>query len=229
MNLQQFQYDGRTVRVQVDENGKEWFCAMDITAILGYRDGRKSLRDICLEKGVSKRNTLTSGGYQHLTYIDEPNLFRLIMRSSLPKAQAFESWVFEELLPTVRKTGAYGVAKPPTQLEAARQLVAALEKMELMQPKADFYDAVTQSGSELDMHEVVKILNLGFGRNTMFAKLREAKVLMSDNVPYQEYVDAGYFRLVETSFVKPSGKVSVNTKVVVTQKGVDFLRRKFAA
>lgn len=229
MNLQQFQYDGRTVRLQVDENGKEWFCAMDVTEILGYKSGRQTIADICLSKGVCKRDTLTSGGYQQLTYIDEPNLFRLIMRSSLPKAQAFEAWVFEELLPTVRKTGAYGVAKPLTQLEAARQLVAALEKVELMQPKADFYDAVTQSEAELDMHEAVKILNVGFGRNIMFAKLREAGVFMHGNVPYQEYVDAGYFRLVETSFVKPSGKISVGTKTVVTQKGLDFLRRKFAA
>ncbi len=202
---------------------------MDIAEILGYKSGRQTITDICLNKGVCKRYTLTSGGNQLLTYIDEPNLFRLIVRSTLPKAQEFEAWIFEEVIPTVRKTGAYGVAKPLTQLEAARQLVAALEKMELMQPKADFYDAVTQSESELDMHEAVKILNLGFGRNTMFAKLREAKVLMCDNVPYQEYVDAGYFRLVESTFTKPSGKTSVSTKVVVTQKGLDFLRRKFAA
>lgn len=129
-----------------------------------------------------------------------------------------------------------GAKLPTTYAAALRELADTVEekiRLELenaqMAPKADFYDAVTQSESELDMHEAVKILNLGYGRNTMFSKLREAKILMRDNVPYQEYVDAGYFRLVEMPFVKPGGRTTVGTKPVVTQKGLDFLHRKFAA
>ena len=229
MNIQQFTYDGRDVRIQIDENGKEWFCAMDVTSILGYADGRKALQNICKEKGVSKRNTLTKGGNQLLTYIDESNLFRLIVRSTLPKAQEFESFIFEEVLPTIRKTGSYSTrqAIPQTHLETARQLVSALEQIETLQPKANFYDMVTQSDDELDMNDVAKILPLGFGRNTLFDRLRRMGVLMQDNKPYQRYVDAGYFRCVEQTFVDGKGKIRVNVKTVVTQRGMDYIASVF--
>ena len=83
-------------------------CALQILAIaLGYALPRKAIQDHCKAKGVLKRNTLTNGGKQELVFIDEGNLYRLITHSKLPEAEKFESWVFDEVLPSIRKTGSY--------------------------------------------------------------------------------------------------------------------------
>lgn len=89
------------------EEGKTYFCGADIAGALGYSNSRKALADHCKEKGVTKRDTLTKGGKQELTYIDEGNVYRLITHSKLPDAEKFESWVFDEVLPSIRKTGGY--------------------------------------------------------------------------------------------------------------------------
>lgn len=91
----------------IDENGKVLFCGADIAKALGYSNSRKALSDHCKEKGVTKRDTLTKGGIQELTYIDEGNVYRLITHSKLPNAERFESWVFDEVLPKIRRTGSY--------------------------------------------------------------------------------------------------------------------------
>lgn len=96
-----------TIRTDVDEKGKPLFCAADITKALGYVNSSKAISMHCKEKGITKRYTLTSGGKQALTYIDEGNLYRLITHSKLPEAEIFETWVFDEVLPSIRKTGGY--------------------------------------------------------------------------------------------------------------------------
>lgn len=96
-----------TIRMDVDENGKPLFCASDITKALGYANSSKAIAMHCKEKGITKRYTLTNGGKQALTYIDEGNMYRLITHSKLPDAEAFETWVFDEVLPEIRKTGGY--------------------------------------------------------------------------------------------------------------------------
>ena len=96
-----------TIRMDVDENGKPLFCASDITKALGYANSSKAIAMHCKEKGITKRYTLTNGGKQALTYIDEGNMYRLITHSKLPDAEAFETWVFDEVLPEIRRTGGY--------------------------------------------------------------------------------------------------------------------------
>lgn len=128
-------------------------------------------------------------------------------------------------------------AKLPENYAAAlRELADTVEKkmrLEMenaeMVPKAAFFDAVMQSDDEFDMHEVAKILNLGFGRNTLLKKLRDDGILMDDNAPYQKYVDAHYFRLVESTYVNSDGKRHVSTKPVCTQKGIDFILRRYSS
>lgn len=126
-------------------------------------------------------------------------------------------------------------AKLPTNYAAAlRELADTVEekiRLELenaaMQPKAIFYDTVIQSDDEFDMHQVAKILSLGFGRNSLFEKLRTDGILMDDNSPYQKYVDGKYFRLVESTYIRPDGTQHVGTKTVCTQKGLDFINRRY--
>ena len=87
------------------EGDKYLFCANDAAVALGYSNPRAALQRHC--KGVAKRDTLTPGGVQSLSYIPEGDLYRLIIHSKLPSAENFEHWVFEEVLPCIRKTGGY--------------------------------------------------------------------------------------------------------------------------
>jgi len=103
------------------------------------------------------------------------------------------------------------------------------KKIEVMTPKADFYDTVTQSEDTFDMATVVKTLNLGVGRNELYQLLRDKRILMATNAPYQEYVDRGYFKIVEMPFTTPDGKPHIGVKTVVYQKGVDYIRKVILA
>lgn len=93
-----------SIRV-IEEDGKYLFCGSDMAKALGYSNSRKALIDHC--KGVTKRDTLTAGGTQQLSFIPEGDVYRLIVHSKLPSAERFERWVFEEVLPSIRKHGAY--------------------------------------------------------------------------------------------------------------------------
>jgi len=86
-----------------------WFCGKDVCMALGYVNHRKALLDHCKEKGVTKRNTPTDGGHQLMKFINEGNMYRLILNSHLPAAERFENWVCDEVLPQIRRNGFYGV------------------------------------------------------------------------------------------------------------------------
>lgn len=102
-----FQFQPHTIRV-LSEDGEPWFCVADVCDVLGYANSRKALEDHCRAGGVTKRDTIDSMGRpQPLTYINEGNLYRLILKSRKPEAEKFEAWVCDELLPTIRKTGRY--------------------------------------------------------------------------------------------------------------------------
>ena len=95
-------------------------------------------------------------------------------------------------------------------------------KIQEYTPKVEFHDAVTKSDDWLDMSEVCKTLKTPFGRNRLFEFLRKEGILDDENRPYQSYVDRSYFKLVETSFTT-NGKIKINLKTVVSQKGLDWL------
>lgn len=112
-------------------------------------------------------------------------------------------------------------------LEISRQQVEKLmlENKEL-KPKAEFFDAVADSKNAIQMSEVAKVLNYpGYGRNRLFEFLREKKVLMPNNQPYQKYVDCGYFRVIEQKYTKPNGDIAINIKTLVYQRGVNYIRK----
>jgi len=104
--------------------------------------------------------------------------------------------------------------------------LALQEENQIMKPKAEFYDVVIQSESEVDMKQAAKILNFDqIGRNKAFRILREAKVLMKNNEPYQEHVTSGCFRIAVEKFSDAYGQQRIYKKTVVTAKGLDFMRR----
>ena len=102
---------GEIRTIEIDR--KPYFVGTDVAKALGYSNPRKAILDHC--KGVTKRDTPTSSGVQLMSYINEGDLYRLIMKSKLPSAEKFESWVMDEVLPTIRKTGSY--QKPLTTVE----------------------------------------------------------------------------------------------------------------
>lgn len=109
-----FTFTAQAVRVVTDEQGNPWFAVADVCAVLGYANSRDTLAKHCRAGGVAKRDTPTSSGVQPLTFIDEGNLYRLIIKSRKPEAAKFETWVCDKVLPALRKTGQYKVGASET-------------------------------------------------------------------------------------------------------------------
>lgn len=134
-NLQIFDNDDFGSVRTVEENGKILFCGKDIAEALGYAVPRKALLDHC--KGVLKRNTPTNGGIQEMSFIPEGDVYRLITHSKLPNAQQFERWVFDEVLPTIRKQKSYGLENiqqiiSMTVTETMKQLIPLIQQNTIM-------------------------------------------------------------------------------------------------
>jgi len=109
---------------------------------------------------------------------------------------------------------------------ANKRLDEYKQKVIEMKPKADFFDSVACSKTAISMNDVAKVLEIkGLGRNNLFKILREKKILMDNNTPYQEYVDRGYFRVIESKYTKPSGETCISIKTLVYQKGVEYIKR----
>ena len=94
-----------SMRTLKEENGRVVFCGSDVAKALGYRNVSDALIRHC--KGIVKHDTLTNGGMQTLSFIPEGDVYRLVAHSRLPSAEKFESWIFDEVLPTIRRTGGY--------------------------------------------------------------------------------------------------------------------------
>lgn len=111
-------------------------------------------------------------------------------------------------------------------LRLADETIKSLtNKIGTMQPKVEFFDAVTDSKDAITMADVAKVLDMGVGRNNLFKILRQERILQNDNRPYQEYIDRGYFRVVEQRYDRGYGETGINIKTLVFQKGVDFIRK----
>ena len=222
---------GKNRTIEID--GKPWFVAVDIALALGYNNPRDAVQRHC--KGVVKHDTPTSSGVQNVSYINEGDMYRLIMKSKLPSAEKFESWVMDEVLPSIRKNGGYIANQEnltPEQIVAnalivAQNIILQKEKqIEELKPKAEFFDAVADSKTAISMNQVAKVLDIkGYGRNNLFEFLRNQGILDRFNVPYQRYVDCGWFRVIEQKYMK-NGEPQVSTKTLVYQKGVEAIRRK---
>lgn len=208
----------------LNEDGKIYFVASDIAKRLGYMKPANAISAHCrytLKRSIPHPQ---GKGTLDVNVIPESDVYRLITHSKLPAAERFEKWVFDEVLPSIRKTGGYSLEIPKDYPSALRALADQCELNRLMKPKADFYDTVASTESLLSMNDTAKILNMGIGRNRLFKFLRDKNVLMKDNMPYQRYVDAGYFKVVESYYMAGDNSV-VSKTTYVRQRGVDYIRK----
>ena len=234
----------------VTKDNEPWFVGKDVCEAFGDTNYRRSLSNIDdSDKGVSQIET--HGGKQNMVIINESGLYSLLFQMQPQKAKGvsknesviderieklhrFKHWVTSEVLPSIRKNGGYIANQEqmtPEQIVANALIVAQNiisqkdRQIEEMKPKAEFFDAVADSKTAISMNEVAKVLNIkGYGRNNLFEFLRENKVLDRWNVPYQRYVDNGWFRVIEQHYQK-NGEPIVTTKTLVYQKGVDGIRK----
>lgn len=218
-------------------NSEPWFVGKDVAVALGYKNTSDAISKHVddEDKGVAKCDTL--GGMQDSLIINESGVYSLVFGSKLPNAKKFKHWVTSEVLPAIRKHGMYAVddlidnpelaIKAFTALKEEREKNKALQAdNEKMKPKAEFFDAVTDSKDAIDMGQVAKVLNYpGIGRNKLFEILRDNGILQQNNQPYQKYIDCGYFRVIEQKYEAKPGEIRINIKTLVFQKGVDYIKK----
>lgn len=220
------------VRTIVIDN-EPWFVGKDVANILKYQNGS---RDINRHVDEEDRQNYQNGTFESprgMTIINESGLYSLILSSKLPTAKKFKHWVTNEVLPSIRKNGGY-IAGQDTLSDnelMARALLLAqrviddkTKQITEMKPKADFYDTVANTESLFSMADVAKTLDMGIGRNKLFAFLRDKGILDKDNHPYQKYVDAGYLRPIE-NHCKAGDNDVVYKCTYVKQKGIDYIRK----
>lgn len=220
-----------TIRIKTID-GEPWFVAKDVADKLGYAQTSNMMKRIDEE---DSKSSILDGMNMKSSLINESGLYSAIIGSKLDSAKRFKHWVTSDVLPSIRKNGGYIANQEnltPEQIVAnalivAQNIIAQKEKqIEDMRPKADFFDAVADSKTAIPMDKVAKILGFkDFGRNNLFAFLREEGMLNKWNVPYQKYVDCGWFRVIEQKYTK-NGEEHISIKTLVYQKGIDAIRRK---
>ena len=222
----------------IEENGRVMFCGKDVALALGYRRPKDAITAHC--KGAVKRRLLTNGGAQEMKMISEGDVYRLISHSRLPSAEKFERWIFDDVLPTIRRTGGYVSNEEmfienylPFLDEPYKNLfrlqmtfISKLnERIRNDKPLVDFALHVADSDDLIDMNAMAKLAraeNIPVGRNKLYSWLKRTGVLMSNNLPYQRYIDRGYFAVKESVF-ETDGLKKTYQQTLVTGKGQVFI------
>ena len=241
----------------IEKDNKIYFCGSDVAKALGYSDTAKAIKLHCKEDGWAFYPVIDSlGREQQARFINEGNVYRLITHSKLPAAEQFERWVFDEVLPSIRKHGAY---MTPETLEAAIlnpdyliKLATALKheqeqrklleekneqqrsKIEKDKPKVIFAEAVETAKTSILVGELAKILKqngVATGQKRFFEWLRSNGYLIKSgsdkNMPTQRSMELGLFEIKETAIAHSDGHTTVQKTPKVTGKGQQYFINKF--
>ncbi|MBU5469162.1 phage antirepressor KilAC domain-containing protein [Falcatimonas sp. MSJ-15] len=249
-NLQIFNSEEFGTIRTVMANNEPWFVGKDVATVLGYSNPRDAINKHVddEDKGVAKCDTL--GGIQDLTIINESGLYSLILSSKMPNAKKFKHWVTSEVLPSIRKNGAYmteqtiekALTSPDFLIQLATQLKEEQEArkqaeqiIEQQKSKVVFADAVSASSSSILIGDLAKLIcqnGVDIGQKRLFQWLRENGYLIkrkgSDwNMPTQRAVKMGLFEIKESSRLDANG-CNVTTKTTkATGKGQVYFINKF--
>ena len=254
------------IRTALTENGEPLFCLSDLCKILGLGNPSQVKNTLRKEGVITNEVGVTTGTKSNgepsmqivpMNFITEPNLYKCIFQSRKEAAEQFQDWVCGEVLPSIRKSGGYMVARAdetPEQLmaralEVAHETLArrdaALKKAETknfelqceneaLKPGATFAKAVETSKHSVLIGELAKIIRqngVEIGQNRLFEVLRERGYLCKKgemyNQPTQESLDLKLFEIKKTVIQKPSGETIVTTTTKVTGKGQIYFVNKF--
>lgn len=236
----------RTVTI----NDEPWFVGKDVARVLGYERAADAVRKHIDpdDRGVAKMET--PGGIQEITIINESGMYSLVLSSKLPGAKKFKYWVTSEVLPSIRKHGAYmtpetlqaAILNPDTMIQLCRRLkeeqeraTALQEENTSMRPKALFADSVAASGSTILVGELAKILRqngVDMGEKRLFGWMRENGYLIKRkgtdyNMPTQKSMNQGLFKIKETVISHSDGHTSVNKTPKITGIGQQYFVNLF--
>lgn len=241
--LRLFQFEEQNVRTVVIDD-EPYFVGKDVAEILGYAKPRNAISvhvDDEDKKDAPIQGTL--GGVQTMTMVNESGLYSLILSSKLPTAKKFKRWVTSEVLPTIRKHGAYmteqkieeALLNPDTLITLAKQLKAekeqrllAQKQVEEMTPKAVFHDAVANAENTMLVRDVAHFLRqngLDIGGTRFFVWLRLNGFLTKNNQPTQLSLERGYFKVKET-VVHTNHGFQTKTTPKITGRGQTFFLKK---
>lgn len=227
----------------VEVNGTPWLVGKDVATALGYKNPQRAIRDHvdAEDKGVTK--TVTPSGEQEMLIINESGLYSLVLSSKLPTAKKFRRWVTSEVLPSIRKHGAYmtpqtlqaAILNPDTMIQLCQQLKAEQDANQRLRedntalaPKGIFADAVSANNKSILVGELAKLLcqnGVPMGQNRLFGWLRENGHLIRDpkrsdyNMPTQRAVEQKLFEIKESTVVHSDGHTTLNKTPKVTGKG----------
>ena len=237
------------IRMVIIDNDP-WFVGKDVALALGYADTVNALKAHVDAEDKRGWQITTPGGEQTMIVVNESGLYSLILSSKLESAKEFKRWVTGEVLPSIRKHGAYMtpatveavLSDPDTmirllqEIKAERQQREALEaKAEADRPKVLFADAVAVSGSTVLVGELAKILKqngVEIGQNRLFGWLRRNGYLIRRqgtdyNMPTQYSMELGLFEIKETAVTHSDGHVTVSKTPKITGRGQQYFIAKF--
>lgn len=214
----------------IEINGEPWFVGQDVARALGYGEGKSLANAVANhvdaeDKGVTEM--MTPGGKQNMTIINESGLYALVLSSKLPTAKKFKRWVTSEVLPSIRKTGGYMMPQDyPSALRALADAEEAKLKLlsdnRVMQPKAQYFDALVERNTLTNFRETAK--ELGASPKKFVAFLLDHKYLYRDQrgklLPYEAKND-GLFTVKECKSDKTPWS---GTQTLVTPKGRETFR-----
>lgn len=242
---QLFDFKGQSVRT-VTINDEAYFVGKDVAKILRYSNTQRSVNAHVDSEDKRGYQISTPYGTQEMIVINESGLYSLILSSKMPQAKEFKHWVTSEVLPAIRKHGAYMTDEKAFNVihnadgladllqQAADQLKAKDIQIAEMKPKALFADAVSTSNSSILIGQLAKILRqngVNIGQNRLFAWMRKNGYLgtrgSNRNVPTQRSMELGLFKTKETVINHSDGHTTVNITTKVTGKGQQYFINKF--
>ena len=223
----------------ITKDGEPWFVIADVCRALEIRNSRMVAGRLDRDELMSVK--LTSGGQRReMTVINESGLYAVIIRSDKPQAQSFRKWLTFEVIPTIRRTGGYVSNEEmfienylPFLDEPYRDLfrlqMTAIEKLNERirhdQPLVEFANQVAGTENLIDMNAMAKLAadeHFKIGRTRLFRWLKYMGVLMANNLPYQQFIDRGYFAVKESVF-EVDGMKKTYQQTLVTGKGQVFI------
>lgn len=239
-SLQLFSYSGQEVRTQLID-GEPWFVLADLCKVLGIANPslvaqRIDGSDLC-------QTEVRSGGqFRSMNMVNESGMYEVIIRSDKPEAKAFRRWLTTEVIPSIRRTGSYGVAAPVRELtfeEKMAEVMGTLNQrieaqhaqLAIAAPKAEAFDVFLSASGDYDVRDAAQLLQRDHGINTgqrrLFAWLRDNHWIGKDNRPYQHRIDQDLLRIKAGTFLfkRTNGQEQLAApQVRITPKGLERLR-----